>query len=125
VEKVALQLLARWGVVVRDLAARESRLPPWRELLLAFRRLEDRGEIRGGRFVVGHVGEQFALPEAVAALRAVRREEKTGERLSVSAVDPLNLVGILTPGARVPSQPGGRGAFVDGVPEPAEADAVA
>jgi ATP-dependent Lhr-like helicase len=99
-EVLARQLLRRYGVVVRELLAREVRVPAWRVLLNIYRRLEARGEIRGGRFVAGLVGEQFALPEAVEALRAVRR---TGddEVVVVSASDPLNLVGILTPGARL------------------------
>ena len=72
-EAFARRLLARWGVVFRDVIARESLAPPWRELLIVLRRMEARGEIRGGRFVAGFVGEQYALPEAIEALRAVRR----------------------------------------------------
>ncbi len=94
--------LGRWGVVLRELLVRETCLPPWRELLPALRRLEARGEVRGGRFVAGMVGEQFALPEAVEALRAVRRRPATAETVVVAAADPLNLVGIVVPGARVP-----------------------
>ncbi|MBU6470958.1 MAG: ATP-dependent DNA helicase, partial [Gammaproteobacteria bacterium] len=97
-------LLRRYGVVFRKVLERESALPPWRELLYIYRRLEARGEVRGGRFVDGFAGEQFALPEAVGALREVRRREKTGELVSVSAADPLNLVGIIASGARVPVQ---------------------
>ncbi len=93
--------LRRWGVVVRELVTRETRMPPWRTLLGALRALEARGEIRGGRFVGGLVGEQFALPEAVEALRAVRRQ-RDEEVVIVAAADPLNLVGVLVPGARVP-----------------------
>lgn len=116
-EKVARQYLRRYGVVLRDLLARESAPPPWRDLLRVYRALEARGAIRGGRFVAGFTGEQFALPEAVDALRAVRRAPREGaERVDVSAADPLNLVGILTPGARVPAVLGNRVAFVDGVP---------
>ena len=100
-EFFAHQLLRRYGVVVRELLAREVRAPAWRVLLQIFRRLEARGEIRGGRFVAGFVGEQFALPEAVDALRAVRRSTDDTEPVLVAAGDPLNLVGILTPGARV------------------------
>ena len=100
-ERFAWQLLRRYGVVVRELLAREVRAPAWRKLLAIFRRLEARGEIRGGRFVAGYVGEQFALPEAVEALRAVRRAAGKGETALIAAADPLNLVGILTPGARV------------------------
>jgi ATP-dependent Lhr-like helicase len=116
-ERQAAQYLRRWGVVFRDLLSREAAPPPWRELLLVYRRLEARGEIRGGRFVAGFTGEQFALPDAVPALRAVRRSERQGaERVDLSAADPLNLVGILTPGERVPATLGHRVTFVDGVP---------
>ncbi len=99
-EKFARQLLTRWGVVFRDVMARETLAPAWRDLLIALRRLEARGEIRGGRFVGGFLGEQFALPEAVDLLRVVRR---TPSSLSISVVsaDPLNLAGIITPGPRV------------------------
>src|SRR5206468_84570 len=97
--RFARQLLRRWGVVVRDLLAREARMPPWRVVLGALRTLEARGEIRGGRFVAGLVGEQFALPEAVEALRAVRRGAQEPETVVVAAADPLNLVGVLVPGA--------------------------
>jgi ATP-dependent Lhr-like helicase len=119
VERLASQYLRRYGVVFRDLLARESAPPPWRDLLRVYRALEARGAIRGGRFVAGFTGEQFALPEAVDALRAVRRAARSGaERIDVSAADPLNLVGILTPGARVPAVLGNRVTFVDGVPAP-------
>jgi ATP-dependent helicase Lhr and Lhr-like helicase len=96
VEGFARRLLARWGVVFRDVIARESLAPRWRELLLVLRRMEARGEIRGGRFVAGFVGEQFALPEAVDALRAVRRTGETA-RIRVGAYDPLSLAGIIVP----------------------------
>ncbi len=109
-------LLRRYGVVFRKVLERESGLPPWRELLYIYRRLEARGEVRGGRFVDGFAGEQFALPEAVGALRETRRREKTGELLSVAAADVLNLVGIVTPGARVPVQGENRVLYRDGVP---------
>jgi ATP-dependent helicase Lhr and Lhr-like helicase len=99
--RCAQQLLRRWGVVMRDLLAREANMPPWRTLLGALRTMEARGEIRGGRFVAGLVGEQFALPGAVEALRAVRRGAEGSETVIVSAADPLNLVGTLLPGARV------------------------
>ncbi len=99
-EKFARRLLARWGVVFRDVIARESLAPAWRELLLALRRMEARGEIRGGRFVSGYVGEQFALPEAIEALRASRRAGNDGDLTQVSAYDPLNLTGIVLPGAK-------------------------
>jgi ATP-dependent Lhr-like helicase len=113
-EAVAEQLLARWGVVFRDLLARESISLPWRDLLWAFRRMEARGVIRGGRFVAGFVGEQYALPGAVDALRRTRRMPLSGEVVEVSGVDPLNLVGILTPGPRVPSLRTNRVLYRDG-----------
>jgi ATP-dependent Lhr-like helicase len=100
VEAFARQLLERWGVVFRDLLARESIAPPWRDLLMALRRMEARGEIRGGRFVSGFVGEQFARPEAVDLLRAGRRNSESFP-VRVSAADPLNLAGIITPGPRI------------------------
>jgi ATP-dependent Lhr-like helicase len=119
VERQADQYLRRWGVVFRDLLARESGSPPWRELLLVYRRREARGEIRGGRFVSGFSGEQFAQPEAVGALRAVRRAGREGqERVELSAADPLNLIGLLTPGPRIPATLGSRVTYVDGVPAP-------
>lgn len=96
-ESIAHRLLLRWGVVMREFCVREKHLPPWRRLLWALRRLEARGEVRGGRFVAGFVGEQFALAEAVAALRSVRRDKPKGEIVMMAAADPLNLVGILTP----------------------------
>ena len=101
-ETLARQLLQRYGVVFRELLTRETRCPPWRLLLQSYRRLEARGEIRGGRFVSGFVGEQYALPEAVEAMREVRRLAPDEEPVTVSCTDPLNLVGILTPGPRVP-----------------------
>ena len=105
---------------------RETCAPPWRDLLAVYRRREARGEIRGGRFVTGFTGEQFALPDAVSALRAVRRTRREGhERIELSAADPLNVVGILTPGGRVPATLGHRVAYVDGVPVAARADATA
>jgi ATP-dependent Lhr-like helicase len=117
VERVAAQLLRRWGVVFRDLLAREAAAPPWRELVRVYRRLEARGELRGGRFVSGFSGEQFALPDAVPALRAVRRAPRDGrERVDLSAADPLNLAGVVLPGPRVAAVLGGRVVYVDGVP---------
>ncbi len=98
-EAFARRLLARWGVVFRDVIARESLAPPWRDLLAIFRRMESRGEIRGGRFVAGFVGEQFALPEAIDALRAVRRAGADREPVNLGPYDPLNLAGIVLPGA--------------------------
>ena len=100
-EAMARQLLLRWGVVFRDLLARETITPPWRDLLVTFRRMEAQGEIRGGRFVSGFVGEQFARPEAVDLLREIRRDQNMGAAPHVAAADPLNLGGIITPGPRV------------------------
>ena len=108
-------LLRRYGVVFREVLARESILPPWRELLVTLRRLEDRGEIRGGRFVSDFLGEQFALPVAVESLRAMRQDPSSGERVTVSAADPLNMAGILVPGERVPANSGRLVTFSDGV----------
>jgi ATP-dependent Lhr-like helicase len=102
-ESVCKALLERYGVVFRDLTARESFPLQWRELLQAFRRMEGRGEVRGGRFVDGFLGEQFALPVAVESLRLMRNSHSSGETVSVSAADPLNLVGIIVPGERVPA----------------------
>jgi ATP-dependent Lhr-like helicase len=117
VEHIARALLKRYGVVFPKLLAQEAPwLPPWRELLRVYRRLEGRGEIRGGRFVAGFSGEQFALPDAVGALRAVRREAPSGVFLSISGSDPLNLSGIVTPGARLPAQSGNRLLYRDGLP---------
>src|SRR5579875_254988 len=100
-EPFARQLLMRWGVVLRDLLIRETLAPPWRELLPVFRRMEARGEIRGGRFVSGFTGEQFARPEALDLLRSIRRETEKRPALAVPAADPLNLAGIILPGPRV------------------------
>jgi ATP-dependent Lhr-like helicase len=100
-QAVCSVLLERYGVVFRELTLREEFPFKWRELLNAFRRLEDRGEVRGGRFVDGFLGEQFALPGAVESLRAARHIEPTGETITLSAADPLNLVGIIVPGERV------------------------
>jgi ATP-dependent Lhr-like helicase len=115
VEAACWMLLRRYGIVIRDLLARESNLPPWRELLMAFRRLEDRGEIRGGRFVDGFLGEQFALPVAVESVRAMRGLPLSGEMLTLSAADPLNLIGILVPGERVPAISGRTVSYRDGI----------
>jgi ATP-dependent Lhr-like helicase len=108
-------LLRRYGVVFREMLARESNLPKWREMLIALRRLEDRGEVRGGRFVNGFLGEQFALPEAVESLRAMRNLPASGDVITISAADPLNLVGIIVPGERVPAISGRYVSFRDGV----------
>jgi ATP-dependent helicase Lhr and Lhr-like helicase len=119
-ESCCWMLLRRYGVVFRDLLARETNLPRWHELQIAFRRLEDRGEVRGGRFVSGFQGEQFALPVGVESLRASRKapNQMTGDRIVISAADPLNLVGILVPGERIPAISGRSVVFRDGVWEP-------
>ena len=115
-ELAARALLRRYGVVFKRVLARESGAPAWRDLLMVYRRLEARGEIRGGRFVAGMSGEQFALPEAVAQLRAIRRQEKTGTLTAVGGADPLNLAGIITPGDRIPALTSNRVLYRDGVP---------
>ena len=115
VEAACWMLLRRYGIVVRDVLAREANLPPWRELLSGFRRLEDRGEIRGGRFVDGFLGEQFALPVAVESVRALRKLDVAQDAITLSAADPLNLVGILVPGERVAAISGNSVTFRDGV----------
>ncbi len=115
-EQIARTLLKRYGVIFWKMLAREADwLPPWRELLMACRRLETRGEIRGGRFVAGFSGEQFALPEAVGVLRGVRSADKSGRLVTVSGVDPLNLAGIVLPGSRVPAIYSNRVMYRDGV----------
>jgi ATP-dependent Lhr-like helicase len=116
IEMRVTQLLRRYGVVFPEILARESAGPSWRDAVRVLRRLEARGEIRGGRFVTGFVGEQFGLPEAVDSLREVNRNEPNGSMVAVSACDPLNLVGILTAGDRVPAVPGNRVVFRDGIP---------
>jgi ATP-dependent Lhr-like helicase len=117
VEHVARALLRRYGVVFWRLIERESSwLPPWRDLLRVYRRLESRGEIRGGRFVAGFSGEQFALPDAIGALRETRRRPDTGSWVTVSGADPLNLAGILTPGPKIPALTGNRILYRDGLP---------
>jgi ATP-dependent helicase Lhr and Lhr-like helicase len=115
VEDIARALLGRYGVVFRALLARESRLPTWRELAAVYRRLEARGEIRGGRFVSGFGGEQFALADAVGRLRALRKQERNGELIALSGADPLNLVGIVTPETRVAAITPNRVLFRDGL----------
>jgi ATP-dependent helicase Lhr and Lhr-like helicase len=117
VEQVVRTLLKRWGVMCWQLSRVEAGwLPPWRELVACLRRLEARGELRGGRFIAGLSGEQFALPEAVGALREMRRKPAGGLDVSLSAVDPLNLTGFLTPGPRVPALTGNRVLYRDGLP---------
>jgi ATP-dependent Lhr-like helicase len=116
-EKTAKLFLRRYGIVFRDLVMRESIAPPWRELLQVYRRMEARGEIRGGRFLSGFAGEQYALPDAVEMARQTRRREKDGKVVRISATDPLNLTGVVTPGARVPAIMGHYVTYVDGVPK--------
>jgi ATP-dependent Lhr-like helicase len=116
-EAVAELLLHRWGVVFRDLVQHDSLRFPWRDLQWALRRLEDRGLVRGGRFVSGFSGEQYALPAAHEQLNQVRRAPRESERVTVNATDPLNLVGVIVPGARVPAVRTRRVTFVDGVVE--------
>jgi ATP-dependent helicase Lhr and Lhr-like helicase len=115
IEAACWMLLRRYGIVIRDLLSRESNLPSWRELLTGFRRLEDRGEIRGGRFLDGFLGEQFALPVAVESVRGMRNLPPTGETITLSAADALNLVGILVPGDRVPAISGRTVSYRDGM----------
>jgi ATP-dependent Lhr-like helicase len=120
-EATCWMLLRRYGIVFRELLTRETNLPKWREILITLRRLEDRGEVRGGRFVSGFLGEQFALSMAVESVRAMRNQQPTGELISVSAADPLNLVGIIVPGERISANSGRMIAFPDGVAvEPSE-----
>ena len=116
IEPVCRLLLARYGVIFRELTARETFPFKWRELLVTFRRLEDRGEIRGGRFVDGFLGEQFGLPVAVESLRAMRGVKPSGETAILSAADPLNLLGIIVPGERVPAISGRSITLRDGLP---------
>jgi ATP-dependent Lhr-like helicase len=115
IESICGMLLRRYGLVFREVLTRESILPPWREVLSALRRLEDRGEVRGGRFVSDFLGEQFALPIAVESLRAMRQDQPSGETVTLSAADPLNMVGILVPGERVAANSGRFVTFRDGV----------
>jgi ATP-dependent Lhr-like helicase len=114
-EAVAEQLAARWGVVFRDLVVRENLAVPWRDLLWAFRRMEARGTIRGGRFVTGFSGEQYADPEAVEVLKAMRKQRRDGERVQISAADPLNLTGVVLPGPRIPAVASATVTYLDGV----------
>ena len=117
IELIVRALLRRWGVIFWRLLLREANwLPPWRDLLMCCRRLEARGDIRGGRFVAGFSGEQYATPEAIGLLREVRRKPYSQQLVSLSAADPLNLVGILTPGQRLPALTGNRVLYRDGMP---------
>jgi ATP-dependent Lhr-like helicase len=115
-EHIAGTLLKRYGVVFRALLTREHVAPPWLNLLPVYRRLEARGDIRGGRFVAGHFGEQFALPEAVETLRQVRKQTGDATLITLSAADPLCLAGIVTPGARIPALTGNRILYDAGKP---------
>ena len=115
-EARARQYARRYGIIFRDLLLREPGAPAWRDLLRVYRRLEMRGELRGGRIVGSFVGDQFALPEALDALRAIRRDAPSGQIIRLSACDPLNLTGIITPGARVPAMLGQWVSYRDGVP---------
>ena len=103
IEHIAHILLKRYGVVFRAILLREENIPSWRELLYVYRRMEARGELRGGRFIQGFAGEHYALPEAVSTLRKIRKRPPDGELLNISAADPLNLCGIITPGKKVAS----------------------
>jgi ATP-dependent Lhr-like helicase len=120
-EAVAEQLAARWGVVFRDLAVRENLAVSWRDVLWAFRRMEARGTMLGGRFVSGFSGEQFAHPDAVDVLKSVRKQPRSGEAVQLSAADPLNLTGVILGGPRVPGIAANQVRYVDGAIEPAAA----
>jgi ATP-dependent helicase Lhr and Lhr-like helicase len=113
-EAVAEQLAVRWGVVFRDLLVRENMAVPWREVLWAFRRMEARGTVSGGRFVNGFSGEQFAHPDAVSLLREIRKRPRDGETVTLSAADPLNLAGVVLPGARIPAVASNSVSYTDG-----------
>jgi ATP-dependent Lhr-like helicase len=115
IEATCWMLLKRYGVIFRELLSRESIVPRWREMLVTFRRIEDQGLVRGGRFVSGFLGEQFALPMAVDSLRATRRDTPSGDVVRISAADPLNLVGIVVPGERVATNSGKFISYRDGV----------
>ncbi len=119
-EATCWMLLRRYGIVFREVLAREPNLPRWRELQWAFRRLEDRGEIRGGRFVSGFVGEQFAMPIAAESLRESRSLPASGEAVTISAADPVNLIGIIIPGERIPASSLRSVTLRDGVYLPAD-----
>jgi ATP-dependent Lhr-like helicase len=117
IENLVRTLLRRWGVILWKLVSAEAPwLPPWRDILMCCRRLEARGEIRGGRFVAGFSGEQYATPEAVSLLRDIRRKPHDGQFIALSAADPLNLIGVITPEARVPALTGNRVLYKDGLP---------
>ena len=115
-EYIATVLLQRYGVVFRKLLERETSLPPWRDLLYVFRRMEARGEIRGGRFVNGFSGEQFAFPDVIRMLRKIRNQNVQDRIISISAADPANLTGIITPGKRIPAVMNNRILYRGGIP---------
>lgn len=121
VEANCWMLLKRYGIVFRDLIEREELSLTWRELLIGYRRLEDRGEIRGGRFVTGFLGEQFALPVAVESVRAMRKQEPNGETVTICGADPLNLIGVLLPGDKVHAVSHKTLTLIDGVDKPLQA----
>ncbi len=114
-EHIAKVLLRRYGIVFRKLLDQENGLPSWRDLLYVFRRLEAKGELRGGRFVQGFSGEQFALADAVNTLRDIRKKSKPGDLIAINAADPLNLTGVITPGKRIPAQASQRILYRDGI----------
>jgi ATP-dependent Lhr-like helicase len=116
IAQICAALLKRYGVVFRTLLERETLLPPWRDLLRYFRRLEDRGEVMGGRFVDGFSGEQFALAEAAGLLRNLDQRAASGKQVVISACDPLNLGGIITPGVKTPAINGYRILLKEGIP---------
>jgi ATP-dependent Lhr-like helicase len=116
VEAVVRKLLQRYGVIFRKILDRESINIPWRDLLRVYRRLEARGEIRGGRFIAGFTGEQFATADAVHLLRSIRRTAVDGSMISISAADPLNMLGILVPGPRLAPAASNRLLYRDGAP---------
>jgi ATP-dependent Lhr-like helicase len=122
-EAIADQLLQRWGVVFRDLAVHEGMPLPWCDLQWALRRFEDRGLVRGGRFVAGFSGEQYALPAAVEGLADIRRRPRSGERITINACDPLNLTGVIIRGPRIPAVRTNKVTYIDGLPENLAADA--
>ncbi len=115
-EVIAWALLRRYGILFRKLAERENLVPPWRDLVRVLRTLEARGQIRGGRFVEGYYGEQFGLPEAIVELRNVKKDNRKDILISISAADPLNLTGVMSPGRRIPAYSGNRILYRDGVP---------
>ncbi len=118
IEHYAWAVLSRYGVIFRKLLEREASSPPWRKLLYVLWRMEARGDIRGGRFVDGFAGEQFALPEAVEAIKRMRKQALTGHRITLSAADPCNLVGTLLPGKRPAAS--SVITFCDGIPVAAD-----